>query len=236
MLILIDYDNVDRLERRRGLRNVAEVVLGKLPTADLPDGAGTAVRLYGGWYEGRRLSREAQRLSAEIGRDFPGVVSLPGPHAPRRVRVAMELARSLSIDPSRDLFNTYRTRSAPKVHAKRFPFAGCTKTSACPLAAVHTLLRADACPEQGCGVAVADVMERAEQKLVDTMLTADLIHAAHSAPNEIVVVTTDDDLWPGIRTAVHHGATVHHVHPKHGRSTPPFYAAAVTANYHQYSF
>lgn len=80
-------------------------------------------------------------------------------------------------------------------------------------------------------------MTRPEQKLVDTMLTADLIHVASlMGTSDLVIVTNDDDLWPGIRMAVHLGATVHHVHPRKRQTTPGFYASTVTKNYFQYSF
>lgn len=51
------------------------------------------------------------------------------------------------------------------------------------------------------------------QKLVDTVLTADLIQVSPPASTQIAVVTSDDDLWPGIYTALSQGATVHHVRP-----------------------
>jgi hypothetical protein len=50
-----------------------------------------------------------------------------------------------------------------------------------------------------------------EQKLVDSMLTADLIHLAHSGEQFVAIVSSDDDMWPGIITAVHAGAHVLHV-------------------------
>ena len=237
MDILIDYDNVEAIERHRGLLHVVQTTLNKLPATLLSHGRAVTVRLYGGWYRQNRLSPNAQKLSTEIARDFPAVISLETRGTSRQVRVSVELARSLTIDPSRDLLNTYRLQSVPRnLQPKEFPYPSCIRLGACPLAGTHSLLKNGTCVEESCSVKISDVMTRPEQKLVDTMLTADLIHAASLGPSDLVVVTNDDDLWPGIRTAVHLGVTVHHIHPRRGRTTPEFYASTVTKNYSQYSF
>ena len=237
MNILIDYDNVETIERQRGLLNVVQTTLNKLPVTLLSHGAAVTIRLYGGWYKEDRLSPNAQKLSAEIAQDFPAVISLGVRGTSRQVRASVDLARSLTIDPSRDLLNTYRLRSVPpNLQPKEFPFEGCVQREACPLTGTHSLLKNGVCLKESCSVKIVDVMTRPEQKLVDTMLTADLIHAASLGPSDLVVVTNDDDLWPGIRTAVHLGVTVHHIHPRRGRTTPELYASTVTKNYSQYSF
>lgn len=79
-------------------------------------------------------------------------------------------------------------------------------------------------------------MTRSEQKLVDTMLSADLMCTATQSPGVAIVVTNDDDLWPAIHTSVRLGTVVHHVHPVAGRRTPTPYASTLSANYFQYAF
>ncbi len=235
--VLIDYDNVLQGERQKGLNHVVKSILKKLPNSVLSHGASIVVRLYGGWYRSSQLSRHAQDLSIQIKRYYPGTLALGTANMRRSVFISVVLARSLLIDPSRDILNTYRVRGVPSnLRPKAFPFQACAQKARCPLVGAHTLLQTSRCSDSSCGVRIADVITRHEQKLVDTMLTADLIHAASSGISDIVVVTNDDDLWPGIRTAIFLGAFVHHIHPQKGRSTPTYYSSTVKKNYSQYSF
>jgi len=239
MNVLIDYDNVGRSERTKGLRHIVETVFSRLPPNLLHRGAAASVRLYGGWYKQRRMSKVAERLNDEIKRSFPTVVPVR-PHGPGQNRTRVELARSLAIDPKTILSHTYRPRAAPtNLRPKHLPFRRCTQKNNCPLRAVHDLLRDNSCPNALCPVTVADTMSRPEQKLVDTMLAVDIVHAASVGRGDLVVVTTDDDLWPGIRMALYLGARVHHVHPRRHRRTPRYYSDTVAIemadNYTQYS-
>jgi uncharacterized LabA/DUF88 family protein len=90
------------------------------------------------------------------------------------------------------------------------------------------------CPEPSCSVAPDAVLQRAEQKLVDTMLTADLIHLSQQG-DDIFVVSTDDDMWPGIRSALNTGCRVYHLHPRRGRSTRYPYRQPAPPNYFEFS-
>ena len=72
------------------------------------------------------------------------------------------------------------------------------------------------------------------QKLVDTMLTADLIQVSRPAATHIAVVTSDDDLWPGIYTALSQGATVHHVRPSPSPESK-YYETETEIGYRPYS-
>lgn len=56
------------------------------------------------------------------------------------------------------------------------------------------------------------------------MLTADLIHLAKNGQQELAVVSSDDDLWPGIQMALLAGAHVIQVHTRSGRPTPLAYS------------
>ena len=213
-----------------------ESVFSKLPPAVLPDRAAVSVRLYGGWYDRRRLSRAGIKLTAELARDFPAVITTYKQGTAHRVRTSASLARSLSIDPSTPLTHTYRVRSAPpNLTPKNLPFAGCPDKTACLLTALPDLLLHGTCPAAGCTVTVTDTMTRPEQKMVDSMLTVDLIHASLRGSANLVVVTADDDLWPGIRMALSLNANVHHVRPIAGQSLHPIYATVSLPNYAQYS-
>lgn len=236
--MLIDYDNVEWKVRQQGVKNVIRAVLQRLPEDVLSPGIRVKTRIYGGWYDKHRMSVTAQKLHEKIEQIFPSVVSLSSLGRRGGVYVSAELALSLSISPSANLLNTYRTHGAPRnLRARDYPFTGCVLSeSACPLRGTYDFLKKGRCPERRCAVRLKDVVTRPEQKLVDTMVTADLVYAATQQPSTVVVASNDDDLWPAIHTAVNLGTTVHHVHPVVGRSTPDIYASTVGENYFQYSF
>ena len=60
------------------------------------------------------------------------------------------------------------------------------------------------------------------------MLVVDLVRLAQAASELIVLVSSDDDMWPGIRGALLHGARVLHVH---ARRPPPQYRPLTTQTY-----
>lgn len=234
IVVLLDYDNVPAALRGDDLPAFVRRVLSALPRAVLPDGAHARCRLYGGWYEEDRLSGRARDLADAIRDAFPSDLRFPSPEGTRTVPVFVELALSMSIDERLHLFHTYRPRGAPRGLApRRLPFAGCARPGECPLVPAHHLLAHGNCPALSCEVAPSEVFRRAEQKLVDTMLTADLIHAARGGRAQVAVVTNDDDLWPGIYTVVKQGAQVHHLRPVRRKAWP--YAAALSAGYAEYS-
>ena len=237
-MMFIDYDNVDRAVRQQGVEGVIRAVLEQVPEHALPAGTRVATRFYGGWYDQHQLSSSAQALTRDIDNNFPSILALPTLGRGRTVPVSAELALALSISPTAELMNTYRIRSAPpSLRAQSYPFAGCALGgSGCPLLGTYQLVRKRRCPDPKCSVRLKDVITRPEQKLVDTMLTADLVYVATLWPSTVIVASNDDDLWPAIHTAVNLGTTVHHVHPKGGRSTPDIYASTVDDNYFQYSF
>jgi hypothetical protein len=65
---------------------------------------------------------------------------------------------------------------------------------------------------------------------VDTMLVADIIHLASSGESCISVVSSDDDLWPGMLTAMDFGSHIVQVCTKH-QSTHRLYKATSYGRY-----
>ena len=61
---------------------------------------------------------------------------------------------------------------------------------------------------------MVDLVYRNEQKVVDTMLTCDLIYAPQQGFDHIVLVSADDDFIPPVRTLLLRGSTITRVHPK----------------------
>ena len=232
VIILIDYDNLDALERRRGVRHVMASLLHVLGRSRVAGGQTVVCRLYGGWLDGTSLSPRAQVLISDLRREFPSAVPVADEEGVHTVLVRAELALALACDPRGQLTHTYRRRSLPpRLQCIAAPFPDCADPSCCPVDSLDSFIRNDTCPVDGCVVAPRDVLERAEQKLVDSMIVIDLVHLAQATSEPLVVVSADDDLWPGIRFVLLRGARVVHVIPHLGRSVPDRYRHLETAGY-----
>jgi len=236
VIVLVDYDNVPELDRNRGPVHVVTRIVDALGSSVAGE-ADMRFRLYGGWFQGAILTRRAQMLAPALQAEFPRPIALLHGVAGAPIIARVELALALEAAPGRYLTHTYRDRSLPKnVRCAAIPYASCKTPGACPIAPMHVLLRDAQCPEPGCGVDVAGVLTKPEQKLVDTMLTVDLLHFARSTTGTIAVVSADDDVWPGIQGALIYGARVAHVHPLPGRTTPSHYADLAAGHYSQSCF
>lgn len=235
MVVLVDYDNILELDRNRGPVHVATKIIEALGTA-LNCQKEVNFRLYGGWFQGTILSRRAQLLTPVLRASFPRPMALAAGVVPSPITARAELALALEAAPGRHLTHTYRDRALPNnVKCAALPYPRCHQPGACPIAPTHSLFRDARCPELGCPVGIETVITKPEQKLIDTMITADLLHLALSDP-AVVVVSADDDIWPGIQAALVYGAKILHVHPLPGRTTPMHYATLATGHYIQSSF
>jgi uncharacterized LabA/DUF88 family protein len=69
-------------------------------------------------------------------------------------------------------------------------------------------------------VRLADLLVRDEQKMVDTLLVADVAELALAQrAAHIVIVSSDTDMWPAVLLALRMGSNVLHIHPKAGSQT-----------------
>lgn len=236
MVILVDYDNVEPTDRARGVFNVVARVLDAIGRSWFTDGQHVRFRMYGGWYGGLRLTPRAQDLTADLQRTLPFPFTLANGSSKVRLRVSGELAHGLAADPGGVLVNTFRVEAAEigRLKCSIAPYSGCADPRGCGLLPALDVVRGEACPVVGCSVGLSHVLTKPQQKLVDTMLTADLIHFATHGERSVGVVSSDDDLWPGIKAALLHGARVAHVHTKLG-GTPMAYAERAGAAYTQHS-
>jgi hypothetical protein len=106
---------------------------------------------------------------------------------------------------------------------------GC-KAADCPLSPVAGFVNRNACPQAACLVTPQSIFKGAgQQKLVDTMLIADLIFLARTV---LFVVTNDDDVWPGLISAMVLGSTIIHINSDSG-SSGMNYVKGVPGKYHQ---
>jgi hypothetical protein len=164
------------------------------------------------------MTKLAQDLSVTIQREFPAIVRLPGVGSAIIAFTAIaELAVALMEEPGHHLFDTYRKRGKPKnLRVQKPEDVGCTDTS-CLLPLAKKMLKTGTCPIHNCAVTADDLVYRHEQKLVDTLLTCDMIFAATQAYEHLILVSGDDDFLPPLRTVLLRGTPVARFHPRPNR-------------------
>jgi uncharacterized LabA/DUF88 family protein len=213
--IFIDYDNLLPMQKMSGILDVVTRTLIQIPIDAVTTRAKCDVRVYGGWYEGTQITRMAQDVTIEMQRDFPKIIRLQSARGGYiAVSVNAELAVALLQEPGHHLFNTYRRKGKlSNIRVEEPTVVGCSDPD-CILPLMKKLLKTGKCPKSGCSVAVSDLVYKGEQKIVDTMLSCDLIHAASTSQNRVILVSGDDDFLPPLRTILLHGTAAIRFHPK----------------------
>ncbi len=233
MIILVDYNNVLEIDRRRGITYVIDRIISALDPALLRPYRRISFRLYDGWYEKQSLTRHAQVLSAEVQAHFPAKKTLTDKAGQFPVLVNVELAYSLRCDPAVHMWHTYRPRSTiGDLTCHQPQSVGCTSPS-CVLAPIQRLFATGKCPEPGCTVTVDHIVSRSVQKLVDVMIFADMFFSLLNAHAELAVVSSDDDLLPAIRMLLSRKMRIFHIHTRPSRTTHKFYTQGIGPDYVQ---
>lgn len=225
MLVLIDYDNVEERERRQGVDHVVRKsleLIGPVPS----DSERVTVRLYGGWCEAGRLTRLAQSIKAQIDEKYP--VALGRGDSVRELVVNVQLALSGIFAPRILISNSYREKGAPRgIKCETRPWLECRSNDGCALGRLDRFLADDVCGDNGCAVRPREVLRKSEQKVVDTLMVADLISFASTQGGNAAVVSRDDDIWPGLyvassslRSLVHLSSVIADRFPRYFREIP----------------
>lgn len=220
--VFIDYDNLTDAQQNNGILDVATRALMQIPIDRDVTRIKCSVRVYGGWYEDTQMTRKAQDVSSILQQDFPSVIRLSSTSGNSVwVTINGELALATLEEPGHHLFDTFRRKGKPRnIRVKTESDVSCSD-SECVRPLIKKLLRTGHCPKQGCST--TNIVFRIEQKLVDTMLTCDLIHASSEGHTKIILVSGDDDFLPPIRSVLLRGTSVARFHPKpcQKRSIPP---------------
>ncbi len=178
MFVLIDYANLHPAHQTRGTVYIAEKILYTIGLRFVRTLSRVFLRFYGGWYDETVLTHQAQTLAAEIQAHFPRPVTVLEAKDGHSLSVVASMAYALEIEPHRRLCYTFRQKGTPPSLLCHHPTeAGCV-TPACPLLPVQDFINSGCCTAAGCPVTVETLLHRREQKLVDTMMTADLIYTS----------------------------------------------------------
>lgn len=227
--ILVDYDNLSRAIRGLGLQYVIDRILARVTVDDAE--RDVSLKIYGGWYSLAGLTSVGTLMAADIHANYPRiqqVATISG--GTRPARISVNLACALEADPGTHLFHTYRERGTPaNLKCRTPPAVGCQQQT-CPGQALHHFVQIGSCPDAACAIPVKRFLYRGEQKMVDTMIVADLIHMCMSGAPRLFLVSSDDDFWPGIKTALLLGTAITRIETQL-RNFAPRYLASAGANF-----
>lgn len=214
-IIFVDYDNLLPAQKSAGILDIVTNVLVQVPCEQSVKRGKCEIRVYGGWYEGNQSTRRAQDLMVELQRDFPNIIRIPrGDGSNLEMKAKAELAVSLLQEPGHHLFNTFRRKGKPSsVQVEKPNEVGCVD-SACVLPQMKQLLSKGSCPKAGCTVSSCELVYRQEQKIVDTLLACDMIHAVNRVSGYVILVSGDDDFLPPLRAVLLQGVSAVRCYPK----------------------
>ncbi len=225
MIILIDYDNLPRSAQNDGLALICEKILRKIKPQNFAGKQNVKLRLYGGWFRKKALTRKANLLTEQISASFPFTLSIANNID---YVVHAELATTLVSDVYNEFTHTFRLRSPPKdMNIRRFPLKKCAEPQNCSISVLNSLINRDTCPNANCNISPRMAFYKAEQKMVDSMLVVDSIH--QMVP--LILVSGDDDMWPGIRYALMQNAQIIHIIPNVHRRQKHMHRNLYTQNY-----
>lgn len=227
MIILVDYDNLEENHIRGGLQFIIDSIISLIDVSHVVDNRLT-IRLYGGWYEKRKSTMRAQNLEAEIRKISPTRSMLSDNKT--SVIVKCELAYSILADPTFQLFYTFREKGIPTGLKAHHPIKEGCKDANCPIQVIHDFIQNKKCPK--CNrVKPENIFYRGEQKLVDSMIITDLLFASTKGEN-LCIVSSDDDFWPGIRASLLNGNPLIHINTKNSPNAI-LYTKVIGSNYIQ---
>src|SRR5688572_4148004 len=162
MIILVDYDNLPRIDRQRGPSHFVPRLLDKIGPARLTTPR-ARVKLYGGWFDRNQLSNRALNLSATTRASFPTAITVTDGTSSVTPLVRVDMGFSLEIDPMLRLENTFRRRGMPTgLQCSPPPVPNCANHMNCPIRHLHALVTSEQCSDSRCQVGLGDVLSRHE--------------------------------------------------------------------------
>ena len=232
MKVIVDYYNVYYEYKTGGIEKIENDITQIIHEESEKSVDRIEYRLYGGWYEGRKITRDAQNLITETGRCYPKVRSPVGSEA--KLKVNVQLAYSVLGDSEKNLIRTVRKKDQyKKINANSPKTYGCSRDD-CYLKGIAGFFRNGYCTYDGCSIDSNEIIgSEREQKLIDTMMTSDIIYAGLISEDPVCVVSSDDDMVPAIRNLLSVGGEVIHIHTGARIKTPSYYIKKDTNKYNQ---
>jgi hypothetical protein len=213
--VLIDYDNIENSLRTN--HQELENRLYRIITAN-KFYREINFRFYGGWDYQKQTSYSAMSL-------FPWIYSYP--HLINKTVLNAELVRSLAFEKNNLPF-TFRRRS------KNYTFDVdtskiCRNDSSCDLFILHTIFNNHKCCKRDLFAAFLFN----EQKLVDSMISTDLLYLSSLKNTDLYLVSSDDDFIPTIRYSCFLGNSISIIHTLSSYSIKKEYKTGYHSKIHE---
>lgn len=203
-LVLVDYFNsFNTTPTTEGLAyeidSTLKSILAVAPATTVID-----FRYYGGWYESGVLSQAASELLGLLAISDPFPRGFKGDAGTRIIRGTLRLADRIIAAPDFDLGDTLRRRAGlPSFRlAMNGHQLGCPDVEGgCVMRQVAKLTKSPgrSCWVPNCPETVASAFFVREQKMVDSMMTCDLLHISITGLADLVAVETfDTDIIPAL--------------------------------------
>ncbi|HHC24677.1 MAG TPA: NYN domain-containing protein [Desulfobacterales bacterium] len=205
--ILIDFDNFFDYKPADPDFDWLEFELNQLTSRVLKSNSRPefiSFRLYGGWMENGSLTNLASRIQQSLS----SFDIFPFYKHSERVSTdgETELVTRLISMPDLQWDNTAITRSGiPRLRVVSGLPPGCAGTNeTCPVRILFRFSkkRTKKCPVPGCPVTNQEAFKIVEQKMVDTMLSCDIVTLSEDERVEKIIVASDDfDMLPSMAIA-----------------------------------
>lgn len=219
-MVLVDYDNVELSLKSPGPVNFAKVLVPLISDQVISQYSEINVRLYGGWRSQGLLTKGAQNLVPDIYASSPTYVATTHAGSATKLMLTVELADrpiGLGIPLEETLV---KERDLRKFRTRAAPWTQCANPSACSFNKFNGLTHNTPCENARCANRLGNLFVRDEQKMVDTLIVADIAYQVLSEKaKDIVIVSSDTDMWPGVLLALRVGCSVIHIHTKTGWKT-----------------
>lgn len=193
VLIIVDYDNCFSSEID-DTTSVLKILVDKIITGINPSERFVQgnVRLYGGWYEKDHLTKNAQRINSSLSSLLNGEVN--NANCCVEYCLSVNLATSLLSKPTNDFFATFRPKGNLKKIARISDLAKNCKILSNRMPNFKDLLERGTCVVQDCPTPCDDlIVYKAQQKMVDTMITCDLLQSVNNQGYKYICLVSDDE-------------------------------------------
>ena len=221
LVACVDYDNVEINLRSAGPVSLAKVLVTAFPSRLLNQYDSIDFRLYGGWRNQNALTHVAQRMIPDIRMNSPTIVSNLRHGSLASTKLEVSLADAPIGWPTPLAESLVRERSIRNFWAVAAGPPECRAPTSCGMAAFRNIRNTTTCSDSACTTQLGDFLVRDEQKMVDTLIVTDMAYIAYARKSpDLVLISSDNDMWPGVLVAVRAGCFVTHLHTKQGRKTP----------------
>lgn len=203
VIVIVDFNNVFRgsitsITKQQYETFFSDVIQRILSfSSEMP--SEILIRLYGGWYESNNLTNNASDVLSKIELVdlFPIILNK------NKIDGSIEIA-NIQFGLNKIWYNTIQEKAGlPRLRIdENYQSDRCSLNKLlCPVHILRKFVqkKQTICQNEGCSTVHNKVFYRREQKMVDTMMTCDIIsYSSERNVSSVYVITDDVDLFPGM--------------------------------------